>query len=93
MEQLLIALKKLYDDQTNIYRDEEWTGFKEDELYNEVVGLCNGYLITKDGQCNWNNILILRNNGYRVYAGEEDSFGWLVGCVQKKDDPRVIVYG
>lgn len=92
MEQLLVALKKLYDDQSNIYQEDGWTGFNENEMYKEVVGLCDEYLIS-NGQCNWDNICILRKNGYRVFAGEKDSFGWLTGCVQKNDDERVIVYG
>ena len=93
MKELLTALEKLYDDQSNIYQEDGWTGFNENEMYNEVVGLCNEYLITNGGLCNWDNIRILRSNGYRVFPGEKDGFGWLTGCVQKKNDKRVIVYG
>lgn len=93
MKELLTALEKLYGDQSNIYKEDGWTGFNENEMYNEVVGLCNEYLITNAGLCNWDNIHILRSNGYRVFAGEKDSFGWLTGCVQKDDDERVVVYG
>ena len=93
MKELLTALEKLYGDQSNIYQEDGWTGFNENEMYNEVVDLCNEYLITNCGLCNWDNIRILRSNGYRVFAGEKDSFGWLTGCVQKDDDERVIVYG
>jgi hypothetical protein len=93
MDKLLEALEKLYEDQNNIYREEGWTGFNESELYNEVVTLCDKYLITNGGLCNWDNIRILRDKGYRVFAGEKDSFGWLTGCVQKHNDLRVVVYG
>ena len=93
MEKVLEALEKLYNDQNNFYRKNGWTGFNESYLYNEVVGLCNEYLISNDGQCNLDNINILRSNGYKVYAGEKDSFGWLTGCVKKNNDERVIVYG
>ena len=93
MKELLTALEKLYGDQSNIYQEDGWTGFNENEMYNEVVGLCNEYLITNGGLCNWDNIRILRSNGYRVFAGEKDSFGWLTGCVQKNNDERVVVYG
>lgn len=93
MEKLLMALEKLYDDQNNIYQEDGWTGFNENDVYNEVVGLCDEYLITNNGQCNWDNISILRSRGYRVFAGEKDNFGWLTGCVQKENDKRVIVYG
>lgn len=93
MEQLLIALEKLYSDQDNIYQEDGWTSFNENKIYNDVVSLCDKYLITNVGQCNWDNIRVLRNNGYRVFAGEKDSFGWLTGCVQKNNDKRVVVYG
>ena len=93
MEQLLIALEKLYSDQDNIYQEDGWTGFNENKIYNDVVSLCDKYLITNAGQCNWDNIRVLRNNGYRVFAGEKDGFGWLTGCVQKNNDKRVVVYG
>lgn len=93
MEELLKVLERLYKDQSNTYQEDGWTGFNESELYNETVALCNDYLIGNGGLCNWDNIRILRENGYRVFAGEKDSFGWLTGCVQKQGDPRILVYG
>lgn len=93
MKELLEALEQLYADQDNIYQEEGWTGFNESVLYNKVVCLCDEYLITDDGRCNWDNMNILRINGYRIFAGERDSFGWLTGCVQKLNDSRVVVYG
>lgn len=93
MEELLTALNKLYTDRDNIYQKDGWTGFNRNDMYDTVVDLCNEYLITNGGRCNWNNIRILRSNGYKVFAGEKDSFGWLTGCVQKNNDERVIVYG
>ena len=67
--------------------------FKESDLYDEIEGLCNEYLITESGGCNWDNICVLRSKGYSVYAGEKDGFGWLTGCIQKKGDNRIVVYG
>ena len=94
MEKLLEKLEQLYATQNNSYSGEELTEyFEESDLYDEIAGLCNEYLITNGGLCNWDNIRILRSNGYRVFAGEKDSFGWLTGCVQKDDDERVVVYG
>lgn len=95
MEELLKALKEQYDRTDNTYVDEYdgETKFTEDELYHRIVGLCCEHLIADGGQCNWDNIEILRNNGYRVWAGEKDSFGWLIGCVRKLGDNRVVYYG
>ena len=93
MKELLEALERLYANQDDICQEGEDTGFNESELLDEVVGLCDDHLIASGGQCNWENIRILERNGYRVYAGDQDSWGWLTGCVQKKGDKRVIVYG
>lgn len=32
-------------------------------------------------------------HGYRVYAGERDSFGWLIGVVQDKKTGKEICFG
>lgn len=41
--------------------------------------------------CSW-----FMDNGYRVWAGEEDSFGWLSGCIQKitgTHDGPILIFG
>ena len=95
MEELMKKLEELYNEKDNYYVDEydKWAYFKDSELYDEVTTLCCGKLITNDGACNWDNINILRNNGYSVFAGDRDSFGWLVGCIRKHDDKRTVCYG
>lgn len=94
MEKLLEKLEQLYTTQNNSYSGEEHAEyFEESDLYNEIVGLCDEYLITKSGCCNWDNIHVLISKGYRVYAGEKGRFGWLTGCVQKNGDNRIVVYG
>ena len=97
MEELLETLERLYAEQNNaeVHPKDGWTYFKDNnELYQKVISLCCEHLITANGGCNWDNINILRNNGYRVFAGDRDSFGWLTGCVQKNNnDKRTVVYG
>ena len=97
MDLLLTQLEELFNQQDNyhINEDDGWAYFNDSELYDEVVGLCCDVLITSNGQCNWNNIWILRNKGYHVFPGDRDSFGWLVGCIQKVDDElmRTVCYG
>jgi len=98
MEKLLNALEKLYSNPDDIYESKgdnggPWFGFTDSELLHEVKGLCCDHLIAAGGGCNWGNIRILNQHGYRVFAGEEDSWGWLTGCVKKRDDKRTIVYG
>ena len=93
-EELCRALEVLYNSPEK--------GEEEGEYYFDTVGntlgyycelLANGELITNDGQCNWDMIMKLRGRGYRVYAGDKDSFGWLTGCIQKHGDERILVYG
>lgn len=97
MELLLTQLEELFSQEDNYIVDEDdgCAYFKDSELYEEVISSCCDVLITSNGQCNWVNIATLRNNGYSIFAGEKDSFGWLIGCIQKKDDPlrRTVVYG
>lgn len=31
---------------------------------------------------NWDTVKYLEQRGYRVYAGEKDSFGWLTGIIE-----------
>lgn len=95
MEEFLKVLEKLYSIQGNTeigkYDGREY--FTECDIVEEAIDLCFEYLITEDGGCDWDNINILRNHGYYVFAGDKDSFGWLTGCVQKKGDRRILVYG
>jgi hypothetical protein len=95
METLLKVLEKLYSTQgdSGITDEDGDSYFNDCDIKEEAEELCNEHLITKFGGCNWDNINILRNNGYLVFAGEKDSFGWLTGCVKKKGDRRVLVYG
>lgn len=90
MDELMKALEKLF----NCTEIEVENGyFQSGDLVERAEGLCCEQLITANGGCNWANIKTLHNNGYDVFAGEKDSFGWLTGCVQKKGDNRILVYG
>jgi hypothetical protein len=95
MERLLKALEELYAIQDNgrVCDYDGKTYFESNEVTSAVICLCDEKLITEGGRCDWDNIDVLRKNGYRVFAGDRDSFGWLTGCVQKKGDPRILVYG
>ena len=57
-------------------------------LVKAVVYLADEYLTGDD---NFKNIITVRKAGYDVYAGEQDSFGWLTGCIEMKRG--VIVFG
>lgn len=93
MNTLLKALEKLYTNRGVVKLGGGKVGFCKTELYKKVVDLCEEHLFIKGGYCNWTNIRTLHENGYRVFAGKKDSFGWLTGCVQKNNDKRIIIYG
>lgn len=95
MDLLLNQLEDLFRQRDNYYEEDGWAYFRDSDLYEEVISSCCDLLITSNGQCNWNNIRILRNNGYFVFPGDRDSWGWLVGCIRKNDDPlrRTVCYG
>ena len=80
--------KKLYEQKwwlTNGFPDDP------DARVQKVIELADKHLITNIGGCNWENINILEEIGYSIYAGEQDSFGWLSGCIETVNG--VIVYG
>jgi len=60
-------------------------------LVEEASGKASEELITNEGRCNWTNINALKKSGYDVFAGEQDSFGWLTGCISTTKG--VVVYG
>ncbi len=57
----------------------------------EIRAEASKVLILADGSCNVTNIVALRKHGYDVFPGEEDSFGWLTGCIQTSKG--ILVYG
>ena len=48
-------------------------------------------LITDQGRCDWEAIQMLNDEGYEVFAGEQDRWGWLTGCIQTTKGR--LVYG
>ena len=58
-------------------------------LIDAVVYLADEHLT---GNENFKNIVTVREAGFDVYAGEQDRFGWLVGCIELKRG-GVIVFG
>ena len=61
---------------------------KKHPLIDAVIELANDCLT---GNENFKNIITIRKSGFDVYAGEQDIFGWLVGCIELKRG--VIMFG
>lgn len=77
------------DPQTNMARDYPYYLVKFPEGHEKhilavksaVSCLANHLLIDDHGSCNYENHERLEKHGYRVRAGETDSFGWLSGRI------------
>lgn len=57
----------------------------------EIESLACSTLIGSNGECLWDSHNVLNQNGFPVFAGERDRFGWLTGCIQT--EKGIIVYG
>jgi len=57
-------------------------------LVNAIIYLSNQYLT---GQDRYFNMEYIKKNGFNIFPGEVDRFGWLTGCIQLKNG--IIVFG
>lgn len=57
-------------------------------LVNSVTYLANYYLTGDDRR---ENMEYIRKNGFPIFPGEQDRFGWLTGCIQLKNG--IIIFG
>ena len=64
---------------------------KDHELIHNISNLAVVLLITEQGDCNWDNIMMSRNNGIDIFPLEQDRFGWLIGGIQT--EKGIIQYG
>ena len=87
---IIYLLKKINEDETidSETIDSEMINKATHPLVKAVIYLADEYLTGDD---NFKNIITVRNAGYDVYAGEQDRFGWLTGCIEMKRG--VIVFG
>lgn len=70
-------------------------GYQEDlpEIVTEVEYLCLDLFISDDGTPNYKNIREIRNQGFKVYPTESDSFGWLMAACEKVSTGSIIYFG
>ena len=76
--EILISLLQLIDQDENVDIDNHR---HVHPLVEAVVYLATEHLTIDN---NYNNIQLLKNAGYKVYPGEQDSFGWLTGFIEIK---------
>jgi hypothetical protein len=87
VNELLLKLKQLEGDNsiTSILTPlQEQEGYYREDLHplvREIFSLADNLLITKRGQPDWDNIKVLKQEGFPVRSGDSDSFGWLTGII------------
>jgi hypothetical protein len=87
MSDLMIILIKAIDADTSVpLQGQYFVG--EHPLVSAVSYLANRYLIDDESYEHMEN---MKKNGYDVYPGEHDSYGWLTGCI--KTERGIIVFG
>ena len=64
---------------------------KYTELIHNLIEVADQALIDDEGHCIWEGILEVKRQGYPVFPGEEDRWGWVTGCIQTKKG--LLIYG
>lgn len=89
---LLDTLKAISEsDETFPHLDDIYLDSSEHPLLQRAEGEAIAELITARGGCDWAAIDRVKAAGYSVYPGEQDSFGWLTGCI--RTPKGVLMYG
>ena len=90
MEELLHSLNALnrseLPDDASIYLRGQ-----QNPTIQKIANLASVVLFTDEGLNILENHRILIENGFPIFAGEEDAFGWVTGCIQTKKGR--IMYG
>lgn len=90
MDDLIQLLRDIEADDT-IQAQKYLTDGEPSPKVDEASGLACEELITSNGGCNRTNMRLLDQAGFHVFPGEQDSFGWLTGCIRTKKG--IVVYG
>ena len=90
MAAILVKKLKALEADTVIVRTDSFLCLNIPEV-KELSNLAETHLITRNGQCNWDEIQTLEDAGYRVFAVEQDRYSWLLGAIHTKKG--IITYG
>lgn len=88
VNELILKLKELESDSSIISiltSEQEQEGYYTDELHplvQEIISLANDVLINELGKVNWSNVNLLKQEGFLVIPGDNDSYGWLTGLIK-----------
>ena len=66
---------------------------EESKIPAEIIAAADNILITPKGNPNYGIIVnVMEPAGIKVYAGEQDSFGWLSGVIETPKGQKVVVF-
>ena len=93
IEKFITELKELFDAEEEFYIvvDEEYNAIEYNDTANRLSGEACKYLICSDGRVNYHNRAKIENEGFKIYPGDKDSFGWLVGVIERNN--RKLLFG
>lgn len=97
INELLLKLNQLEGDSniTSILTPlQEQEGYYREDLpplVQEIISLADDVLIAEGGHVNWENVNLLKQEGFLVRSGDSDSFGWLTGLI--KTNKGDIMFG
>jgi hypothetical protein len=80
--ELLILLLKYIESDTSIQVENKFYTYNRHPLVNAAKYMANEYLIGDDGHPIRQAIDYVSTNGFYIYPGEMDSFGWLTACIE-----------
>ena len=94
-ENFITELKEMFDSKDDFYCVQEDVDGIKNTIYSQLAlklssNACE-YLITSNGNVNYDNKKILEDNGFKIYPGEKDSFGWLTGIIERNN--RKLIFG
>lgn len=92
MEELVGLLELLEQDEKIESNPDNYLTETDNECIIAIGHLADKYLITADGDVNWDNVKFVREWGeFEVFPVERDRFGWLLGGIQTSKG--IITFG
>lgn len=88
--ELLVLLLKHIDSDSSIQVENKFYTYSH-PLVSAAKYMANEYLIGDDGHPSRDAIDYVTTNGFYIYPGEMDRFGWVTGCIELSRG--IIVFG
>jgi len=80
LELLILLLKQIDSDSTIEVNNDRYKN--TNPLVNAAIYMANEYLIGDDGHPSRKAMDYVIVNGFHIFPGEQDRFGWISGCIE-----------